>query len=710
MNLNSYKIGVKLMTSFVLIALISSLVGGLAMLKLKAIYEADDLIYEKVTSPLNSVVTLSTDFQRVRTHLFDAILVSDPVVIKKHIDKVDELNQELLKLMQECSTTNLDEQDKQNRVAFKDAYASYWAYVEKVKILISEHKNSEATELLEGEAHKAVVNCEQTREVWSKYLSEAGKKLNDGNDALYVSARNEVIGVSVAGLLIAIGFGFWITRNLNRPIQQCVQITDKMAQGDFSCVVSAELRNRGDELGELSRAFHAMIANTSDLLRNMTSGVQTVASSATELSAVSAQTAQSVQTMSAKTSTVAAAAEESSANTLSVAASMEQASTNLTSVASATEEMSATIGEIAANSEKARTISADAGAQAASVSALMQQLGQAAQDIGKVTETIAGISSQTNLLALNATIEAARAGAAGKGFAVVANEIKELARQTAAATEDIKNKISGVQTSAGSAITDIEKITTVINEVSHIVSSIATAIEEQSTVTRDVAGNIAQASSGVKDANERVAQTASVSKTMAQDIASVNTAAGEIREGGEQVQASAMELSRLAEQLKDLVSRFKVDSAGQTSVSSSGSSTALKVEKSDVLIPWTESLSVGVSSMDAHHQKLINMINELHAALRQKRGQEVGLKLLVELDKYVRYHFHAEEELMRKANYPKLEEQLTAHRKFLETAGALKQRWEAGDKSVPTELMRVLQQWLVAHIQKMDKQYTSYMK
>ena len=136
-----------------------------------------------------------------------------------------------------------------------------------------------------------------------------------------------------------------------------------------------------------------------------------------------------------------------------------------------------------------------------------------------MTETITNISAQTNLLALNATIEAARAGTAGKGFAVVANEIKELAKQTAEATEDIKARIAGIQNSTGTAITDIGQITTVIRDVGTIVTSIAAAIEEQATVTKDVAGNIAQASSGVREANERVSQTAEVSKSIARDIA-----------------------------------------------------------------------------------------------------------------------------------------------------------------------------------------------
>jgi methyl-accepting chemotaxis protein len=188
----------------------------------------------------------------------------------------------------------------------------------------------------------------------------------------------------------------------------------------------------------------------------------------------------------------------------------------------------------------------------------MEKLGQAAQEIGHVTETITNISAQTNLLALNATIEAARAGTAGKGFAVVANEIKELAKQTAEATEDIKLRIAGIQNSTGSAITDIGQITTVIKDVGTIVTSIAAAIEEQATVTRDVAGNIAQASSGVRDANERVTHTAQVSKSIAHDIAGVNAAVADIRQGGEHVQSSAIDLSKLAEQLGAQVAQFRV--------------------------------------------------------------------------------------------------------------------------------------------------------
>ena len=361
-----------------------------------------------------------------------------------------------------------------------------------------------------------------------------------------------------AGVAISLLFGFFITRNLVAPIKECVAFTTPMAKGDFSHDVPAALCKRGDEMGDLARAFHTLVENTRKLLREVTSGVQSISSSATELSAVSNLTTNAVKSMSEKTCTVAAAAEEASANTVSVAVSMEQTSTNLSSVAAATEEMTATVAEIASNSEKARVISSQATAQAEAVSALMEHLGVSAKEIDKVTATITAISAQTNLLALNATIEAASAGDAGRGFAVVANEIKELARQTATATENIKEKISGVQSSTESAIDGIKKISGVINDVGAIIVSIAAAIEEQSSVTKAVAGNIAEASLGVKDANVRIAQTASVSKSMAGDLADVNASVADVRQGGENVKASTEELSKVAERLNATAGQFKV--------------------------------------------------------------------------------------------------------------------------------------------------------
>jgi len=219
--------------------------------------------------------------------------------------------------------------------------------------------------------------------------------------------------------------------------------------------------------------------------------------------------------------------------------------------------MTSTISEISANSEKARHISVEASREADGLAALMQQLGRAVRDIGKVTETINSISSQTNLLALNATIESARAGAAGKGFAVVAGEIKDLAHQTALATEDIRGKITSIQKSTAGAVEGIQRSAAVMRDVSEIVTSIATAIEEQAMVTREMAGSLGQASQGVADANHRVGQGTVATQSIAQEIAGVDLAAGEIATGVDQVKASAGDLSRLAERLNRTVQNFR---------------------------------------------------------------------------------------------------------------------------------------------------------
>jgi methyl-accepting chemotaxis protein len=424
--------------------------------------------------------------------------------------------------------------------------------------LAMQGNSKEAVPLLAGTGSKKMTVFMQTVKDFNDYREERANETRHEIETL-LSRVYWLLGLLCLAVVgISVLFASMISRSVAKPIMAGVSVVQRISHGDISQDVDQALRARRDEVGELACAMQTMTESLRKLLSGISGGVQTLAASATELSAVSKQTASGAASMSEKANAVAAAAEEASANTLSVAAGMEQSSTSLSSVASATEEMSATVGDIAANTARARAISEQATTQAQTITDQMQKLGQAAQEIGHVTETINNISAQTNLLALNATIEAARAGTAGKGFAVVANEIKELARQTAEATEDIKGRIAGIQGSTGTAVSDIGQITAVIKDVGGIVASIAAAIEEQATVTKDVAGNIAQASTGVKDANERVSQTAEVSKNIARDIAGVNTAVGEIRQGGEHVQGSAAELSKLAEQLSAQVAQFRM--------------------------------------------------------------------------------------------------------------------------------------------------------
>ena len=420
-------------------------------------------------------------------------------------------------------------------------------------------KDSEANTLLLQEASPLNDRVNHAITAYMSFRANQLKEATQNAGALAGRVRLANIVSALAVLVLAVAFGVFITRSITRPIGLGVKLLESISKGDLTQDVPEALRARKDEAGDLARALATVTTSLRKLLREISGGVNTLASSSTELSAISTQSSNGVKAMSEKASTVAAAAEEMSSNSVSVAAGMEQATTNLATVASATEEMTSTIGEIAANSEKARTITGEATQQAQRVTGLMEELSKAAQAIGNVTETITTISDQTKLLALNATIEAARAGAAGKGFAVVAHEIKELARQTADATEDIKTKVSGIQSSTTGTLGDLARISQVIGQVSEIVNTIATAIEEQSTVTKDIARNVGEAATGVKDANQRVAQISTVSQSVAKDIATVGQAAGEIASGSEQVLTSSTELSRLSEELQRIVGRFKLD-------------------------------------------------------------------------------------------------------------------------------------------------------
>jgi methyl-accepting chemotaxis protein len=337
---------------------------------------------------------------------------------------------------------------------------------------------------------------------------------------------------SLLFFIIGIGTALFISREVLRPVRNCAALLKDISEGEGDLTKRLPVETN-DEIGQLSQHFNNFVAKLQTIIAGIADNARTVASSATELSAVSSQTTQSVRSLSAKTSTVASASEEMNSNMASVAAGMEQTTSNLASVAAATEQVD-------------------------SFASVLRQLGDAAQEIGKVTETIAAISSQTNLLALNATIEAARAGEAGRGFAVVANEIKELALKTAEATNDIRERIGGIQFATGNAVSDIDRIVKVIGEVNSIVANIAAAIEEQSAVTREVANNIAQATEDVQDANMRSTEMSAVSRDITGEITAVDTVTNDIRAGGEQVQTSAEELSNLAEDLSALVGQFNI--------------------------------------------------------------------------------------------------------------------------------------------------------
>jgi len=429
-----------------------------------------------------------------------------------------------------------------------------------------------------GEVSSAVRNnqMDKAREIFSKQLKpeylehrqaidKVVEMANAGFTQLEIHASEELqwrqyamIIFFVSVVALALSLSILISRSISRPITAGVKILEVIAQGDLLQLVPAELRKRGDEVGMMANSLHSMAAQLASMIRDIVIGVRKLTSSSNDLAAISNQLFAAARETADKSAVVATAAEEMSANIQSVSAATEQSSSNVNMVASSTEEMIATINEIAQNAEKARIISEGAVQQAQRTSEKMASLGDSARNIGRVTEAITEISEQTNLLALNATIEAARAGEAGKGFAVVANEIKELARQTSAATVNIKNQISEMQSTTSMTVEDIGKISQVIIEINHVISGIAAAVEEQSVASGEIAGNISQASLGIAEVNENVAHSTGVIAEIARDIGSINRQSNQVKNGSSQVQLSAQGLSELAAQLENLVKKFKV--------------------------------------------------------------------------------------------------------------------------------------------------------
>ena len=418
------------------------------------------------------------------------------------------------------------------------------------------------------DANKAIGQYKEATHTSESMIVDFAVKMDKGmeetvKDAVGTSKKVQlsVMLLALVAIPLALAVAIIIVRQLRSQLGgdplEVVEVVRRVANGDLSQDVELADGGKGCEESVLA-AMKIMVGNLRQIFTELTGGVQTISSSATELSAVSRQLTTSADSSSSRTQGVAAAAEEMSANMMSVSVAMEQATANVNTVATATEEMTATISDVAQHSDRALTITGQAVYQTNKISEQIAALGRAARDIGKVTETITAISAQTNLLALNATIEAARAGAAGKGFTVVATEIKELAQQTAAATEGIRDKIDNIQSSTAETVEEVEKISKVIQEVNEIICTTAAAIVQQAAVTQEIATNIAHAALGMQEVNQNVAQTSGVADVIAHDIADTNRSVREISSGSAQVLESAEDLARLAEQLREMSKRFKI--------------------------------------------------------------------------------------------------------------------------------------------------------
>jgi methyl-accepting chemotaxis protein len=342
---------------------------------------------------------------------------------------------------------------------------------------------------------------------------------------------------SVVTLLVAcVALVLVVRRTVVKPLSGVRDVLHRVAEGDLTHRLEIDSQ---DEVGQMARALNTTVDKISQVVKAIKEDSNNVANASEEFFAVSQQ--------------ISANSEETSAQANVVSTATDQVNRGLQTIASATEEMSASIKEIAKSATEAAKIADGAMKTAFETNTVVEKLGVSSTEIGQVVKLITSIAQKTDLLALNATVEAARAGEVGAGFAVVANEVKELAKQTAAATGDIGQKIEKIQGDTKSAVAAIASITTIIEQVNDISGTIATAVEQQSATTSEMSRNITEAARGAGE--------------VAQNIAGVTNAAQNTSHGATDSQKAASSLAKMSTHLREVVGRFKLDEDNHSPVS-----------------------------------------------------------------------------------------------------------------------------------------------
>jgi len=376
---------------------------------------------------------------------------------------------------------------------------------------------------------RSALRTNELRQIVSSQDPSAWRHFESELDRADRINRNSIrIGAAiVVSILIALGaLTLLINRYMSLMLRRTVRILQSITAGDLTRRMNA---NRSDEIGTAGEALDQLFATFEGTVHAFAGNTAILRSSAEHLGATS-------QDMSS-------AAEETSSQAFLVSASAEHVDSSIQSVAVAVEQLTASVQEIASNAHQASRIASDAVTATDQTNSTIRSLGDSSSEIGDVVKVITSIAEQTNLLALNATIEAARAGEAGKGFAVVANEVKELARETASATDGIERRVATIQADTGGAIDAISKIGSIVRTIHDIQTTIATAVEEQSATAIEIGRNVSQAAGG--------------SSEIAKNVAGVASAAQSTSAGAATTLEAAVQLGQTASDLESALSHFK---------------------------------------------------------------------------------------------------------------------------------------------------------
>jgi methyl-accepting chemotaxis protein len=589
-------IGRKLAAGFALVILVGAAVGGYALFQMRQAGRNVAIIQEDSLPAIVTLANVRSAANTMRQYQVAIMLSRDPEYVASIFGKADDLNAAFLETLKVYEKTVTREDQRTWLAGFGErwrAYEAVWTQTTDMK-LTDRHQEAEILFRTKGQ---------EVYDAAEAYLRDGVDRIARHGAAEAASAKQRfaranvwIVVLLVASVFVGGGCAWFMTRLITVPLRKTVLVLEGVARGELDHTLDVTSH---DEIGRMAAAMNTTIAairsaitashdaaarekQQGDALRRDVDALLEVVSAAAQgdltrdvpvtgtdaigqlghglrklfgdLSAsigAIADNAQALATSSEQLTGISQAmsstSEETSAQANVVSSASAQVSMNVQTVASGTEQMDTSIRDIARNASEAAKVTTDAVRVAEATTATISKLGQSSETIGAVVKVITSIAQQTNLLALNATIEAARAGEAGKGFAVVANEVKELAKETAMATDDIGRRIEAIQTDTLGAVEAIANISAIIDHINDISNTIASAVEEQTATTNEMARSLGEAAKGSID--------------IAQNISGVAHSARSATKAACDTSGAAAALARMATELRAHVAQFKVRSA-----------------------------------------------------------------------------------------------------------------------------------------------------
>ncbi|PWJ55352.1 methyl-accepting chemotaxis protein [Quadrisphaera granulorum] len=523
-RLADLKVAHKLYAGFAVICFLLVLVSGLAVVRLGNAQEDLDEVSGAGVAAVDSSGDTIADLRQVRLDLLAVALATDDADTAAALKIYEQDNAALDAQWKDYLSTDPASSEAQ-RAAFTAGLADFRKAAD---ALMPAAQADDLTVFMQGRKEQltpAGLKAEAALQDIQKTENDAVDRMAADGKAAYRSAVALLVGCAALAVATAAAIAVVVSRSVTGPLSRVVEVMADVARGRLDRRVAL---TRRDELGQLASSTDTSLDSLASAMRDIRDEATALAAASAQLSGISAQ--------------LSASAQESAAQTELVSAATEEVSTSIATVAAAGEEMTSAISQIATATSEASSMASSAVSAAGSAGGAIERLGVSSKEIGDVVKLITSIAEQTNLLALNATIEAARAGEMGKGFAVVAGEVKELARQTAQATDEIIKKVSATQGDAAAAASAVTEIGEVIARIDAVQETIAAAVEEQSATTNEMVRNVTEISTG--------------SGEIAANVASIAAGTAQNREGAGQTATTAGSLATSAGRLQELTGRF----------------------------------------------------------------------------------------------------------------------------------------------------------